>query len=61
MVVADDLCGHLEITRKVCEDFEAGLKAFNGARNHVRPLVHHPPKVAAPKLVNSVKCTSEQS
>ncbi|MFF9457464.1 IS200/IS605 family transposase [Streptomyces flaveolus] len=44
-----------EIMRKVCEDFEAELKEFNGERDHVHLLVHYPPKVAVSKLVNSLK------
>ncbi|MGW3150065.1 IS200/IS605 family transposase [Streptomyces sp. NPDC001177] len=47
-----------EITRKVCEDFEAELKEFNGERDHVHRLVHYPPKVAVSKLVNSLKGVS---
>lgn len=47
-----------EITRKVCQDFEAELKEFNGERDHVHLLVHYPPKVAVPKLVNSPKGVS---
>ncbi len=35
-----------EVMRKVCEDFGAELKEFNGEADHVHPLVHHPPKVA---------------
>ncbi|OEV04340.1 hypothetical protein AN216_07410 [Streptomyces oceani] len=44
--------------RKVCEDFEAELKEFNGERDHVHLLVHYPPKVAVSKLVNSLKRVS---
>ncbi|MFJ9197059.1 IS200/IS605 family transposase [Streptomyces flaveolus] len=47
-----------EIMRKVCEDFEAELKEFNGERDHVHLLVHYPPKVAVSKLVNSLKGVS---
>ncbi len=47
-----------EIMRKVCEDFEAELKEFNGERDHVHLLVHYPPKVAVSKLVNSLKNVS---
>jgi putative transposase len=47
-----------EIMRKVCEDFEAELKEFNGERDHVHLLVHHPPKAAVSKLVNSLKGVS---
>lgn len=44
-----------EITCKVCENFEAELKEFNGERDHVHLLVHYPPKVAVSKLANSLK------
>ncbi|MFB7337809.1 IS200/IS605 family transposase [Streptomyces adustus] len=47
-----------EIMRKVCEDFEAELKEFNGERDHVHLLVHYPPKAAVSKLVNSLKGVS---
>jgi putative transposase len=47
-----------ESMRKVCEDFEAELKEFNGERDHVHLLVHYPPKVAVSKLVNSLKGVS---
>ena len=58
-VVNDDMLTRCEeIMRKVCEDFEAELKEFNGARDHVHVLVHHPPKVAVSKLVNSLKGAS---
>ncbi len=47
-----------EIMRKVCEDFEAELKEFNGEKDHVHLLVHYPPKVAVSRLVNSLKGVS---
>ena len=47
-----------EIMRKVCEDFEAELKEFNGERDHVHLLINYPPKVAVSKLVNSLKGVS---
>ena len=47
-----------EITRKVCEGFEAELKEFNGERDHVHLLVHYPPKICVSKLVNSLKGVS---
>ena len=40
---------------KVCTDFGAHLREFNGERNHVHLLVSYPPKVAVPSLVNSLK------
>ncbi|GAA4794806.1 hypothetical protein GCM10023329_54260 [Streptomyces sanyensis] len=47
-----------EIMRKVCADFEAELKQFNGEDDHVHLLVHYPPKVQLSKLVNSLKGVS---
>ncbi|GED89955.1 hypothetical protein TNCT6_70400 [Streptomyces sp. 6-11-2] len=47
-----------EVMRKVCEDFEAELKEFNGERDHVHLLINYPPKVAVSKLVNSLKGVS---
>ncbi|PBC93855.1 Transposase IS200 like [Streptomyces sp. OV198] len=47
-----------EIMRKVCEDFEAELKEFNGERDHVHLLINYPPKVVVSKLVNSLKGVS---
>ncbi|MGW6916984.1 IS200/IS605 family transposase [Kitasatospora sp. NPDC054939] len=47
-----------EIMRKVCTDFEAELKEFNGERDHVHLLVEYPPKVAVSGLVNSLKGVS---
>ena len=41
--------------RKVCADFGAGLREFNGGADHVRLLVDYPPKVAVSALVNSLK------
>ncbi|WP_432137874.1 IS200/IS605 family transposase [Streptomyces sp. bgisy154] len=49
-----------EITREVCEDFEAELKQFNGEEDHVHLLVHYPPKVQLSKLVNSLKGVSSR-
>ncbi len=49
-----------EIMRDVCTDFEAELKQFNGERDHVRLLMHYPPKVALSKLVNSLKGVSSR-
>ncbi|MCQ6250284.1 MULTISPECIES: IS200/IS605 family transposase [Streptomyces] len=47
-----------KIMRKVCEDFEAELKEFNGERDHVHLLINYPPKIAVSKLVNSLKGVS---
>ena len=49
-----------EVMRKVCEDFGAELKEFNGERDHVHLLVHYPPKVALASLVNSLKGVSSR-
>ncbi|OOC55420.1 transposase [Nocardiopsis sinuspersici] len=49
-----------EIMRKVCADFDAELKEFNGERDYVHLLVHYPPKVALSKLVNSLKGVSSR-
>ncbi len=46
--------------RKVCEDFEAELKEFNGETDHVHVLIHYPPKVAVSTLVNSLKGVSSR-
>ncbi|GAA3837858.1 hypothetical protein GCM10022403_082980 [Streptomyces coacervatus] len=58
MAGSDMLTRCEEIMREVCEDFEAELKQFNGEHDHVHLLVHHPPKVQLPKLVNSLKGVS---
>jgi putative transposase len=42
--------------RKVCGDFEADLREFNGEADHVHLLVLYPPNVSA--LVNSLKGVS---
>ena len=47
-----------EIMRAVCADFETELVEFNGERDHVHLLVHHPPKVAISRLVGSLKGVS---
>lgn len=55
---------HLRVLRqifgKVCQDFDAELKEFNGESNHVHLLVTYPPKVAVSKLVNSLKGVSSR-
>jgi putative transposase len=43
---------------EVCTDFAAELREFNGETDHVRLLVHYPPKVALSRLVNSLKGVS---
>ncbi|KPC66423.1 transposase [Streptomyces chattanoogensis] len=49
-----------ESMRDVCTDFDAELKRFSGERDHVRLLVHYPPKVAISKLVSSLKGVSSR-
>lgn len=44
--------------RKVCGDFGAELREFNGEDDHVHLLVTYPPKVAVSALVNSLKGVS---
>ncbi|OCC09783.1 Transposase IS200 like protein [Streptomyces sp. PTY087I2] len=58
-VLDDEILTRCEkIMRKVCADFEAELMKFSGEHDHVRLLVHYPPKVAVSKLVNSLKGVS---
>jgi putative transposase len=47
-----------EVMRKVCGDFEAELREFNGEADHVHLLVNYPPKVSVSALVNSLKGVS---
>lgn len=47
-----------EVMRKVCEDFGAELREFNGETDHVHLLVHYPPSVALSRLVGSLKGVS---
>jgi putative transposase len=47
-----------EIMRKVCEDFGAELREFNGETDHVHLLVHYPPKISLSRLVGSLKGVS---
>ncbi|SOF02588.1 Transposase IS200 like [Streptomyces sp. OV198] len=48
------------ILRDVCESFGTELRELNGEGDHVRLLVHYPPKIALPKLVNSLKGVSSR-
>ena len=48
------------IFSKVCLDFEAELKGFNGEKDHVHLLINYPPKVALSKIVNSLKGVSSR-
>ncbi len=50
-------CCH-DAMRKVCGDFGADLREFNGEDDHVHLLVACPPKVAVSGLVNSFKGVS---
>jgi putative transposase len=44
--------------RKVCCDFGAELREFNGEDDHVHLLIEYPPKVPVSALVNSLKGVS---
>ena len=58
-VLDDDMLRYCErVMRKVCGDFEAVLREFNGEADHVHLLVEHPPKVSVSALVNSLKGVS---
>jgi putative transposase len=46
--------------RKVCADFGAELREFNGEDDHVHLLIAYPPKVAVSALVNSLKGVSSR-
>ena len=52
---ADMLRSCQDAMRKVCGEFGAELREFNGEDDHVHLLVQYPPKVAVPALVNSLK------
>ena len=49
-----------QIFEKICKDFDAELKEFNGESDHVYLLVEYPPKVTISKLVNSLKGVSSR-
>ncbi|MFF2144060.1 IS200/IS605 family transposase [Kitasatospora sp. NPDC058190] len=58
-VLDDEMLTVCEATmRKVCQDFDAELKEFNGERDHVHLLIDYPPKVSVSGLVNSLKGVS---
>lgn len=58
-VFDDEMLRYCEqVMRKVCGDFEADLREFNGEPDHVHLLVFYPPKVAVSALVNSLKGVS---
>jgi putative transposase len=44
--------------RKVCADFSAELREFNGEADHVHLLIEYPPKICVSALVNSLKGVS---
>ncbi|CAM3551180.1 Transposase IS200-like domain-containing protein [Nocardiopsis gilva] len=47
-----------EITRKMCEDFGAELREFDGETDHVLLLAHYPPKVSLSRLIGPLKGVS---
>jgi putative transposase len=55
---ADMLRSCEDAMRKVCGDFAAELREFNGEDDHVHLLVGYPPKVTVSALVNSLKGVS---
>lgn len=55
---ADMLRSCEDAMRKVCGDFGAELREFNGEDDHIHLLVGYPPKVAVSALVNSLKGVS---
>jgi putative transposase len=58
-VFTDEILHRCEdIMIEVCDSFGATLVEFNGEHDHVRLLVHYPPKVALSTLVNSLKGVS---
>ena len=48
------------IFEKICTDFGAELKEFNGEADHVHLVVNYSPKIAISKLVNSLKGVSSR-
>jgi putative transposase len=61
-VLDDDMLRYCErVMRKVCGDFEADLREFNGEADHVHLLVNYPPKVSVSALVNSLKGVSART
>lgn len=58
-VLDADMLGSCEdAMRKVCGDFGAELREFNGEDDYIHLLVGYPPKVAVSALVNSLKGVS---
>ena len=54
-VLDADMLRRQDAMRKVCGDFGADMRDFNGEDDHVHLLAGYPPKVAVPALVNSLK------
>ena len=48
------------VFEKICSDFGADVKEFNGEADHVHLLVTYPPKVRISELVNSLKGVSSR-
>jgi putative transposase len=48
------------IFEKLCRDFQVQLVEMNGQAEHVRLLLHDPPKHSVPSLVNSLKGVSSR-
>jgi putative transposase len=48
------------LVRDVCESLGTEPREFNGEGDHVHLPVHHPSKIALPKLVNSLKGVSSR-
>ena len=49
-----------QVMSKVCEDFGAELREFNGEDDHVHLLVHYPPSLAVSMLINRLKGVSSR-
>ena len=49
-----------QVMSKVCADFDAELREFNGEADHIHLLVHYPPTIALSRLVNSLKGVSSR-
>lgn len=45
---------------RVCQDFDAELKEFDGEQDHVHLLIEYPPKISISRLVNSLKGVSSR-
>ena len=49
-----------DVMKKVCNDFDVELAAFEGEDNHVHLLINYPPQIQLSKLVNSLKGVSSR-